>query len=974
MTLKKLTVPLTFVAGVDTSADAKITGQSLLRAENAIFPRKGAVAKRHGTKQLAGTHTEPHLAAFRDRPVLVDDDIQVADGADITAATFNAADDVNLWQVRSERAETPVGEQRFNAEVVDADQIRVWSYAIAAAGGLYDLHIETYERYSGRQLATLTIPNPSGGNNPQCRLVVLNNAIHYLYVSGLVLWRGVINQASGAIGAAAATVIAFANNQPFDAMAINDTTIISCGRAPTNEVRMGSCNVVTGANFGPLIVGSANATVVGLWNSFGTVVVGWWETVSRNLRFAQFDDVLIQTGANVNIRTLNAGESVLNISGVTLAADSTVGYLLYSFDTASIQPQVWLATLDLATPAVTSDVRQQAKSLLAAKPFESSARFYYWVTMDSTRCAYLYDGVNNIPAGKLAPATIEPHGTADPVATNWVAACSLASPWTTVLRYYIDDETAAPAAVLMTRPAVLRTEELQDDLVVPGSLQQLFDGVNCVESGYLHVPEDVSGVVPVGAGNLAAGDYRAVVVYEWRDASNRLHQSSPSNPSAAVTSPGAALITWTLPYLTHTRRDNVRVVLYRTNANGTIYYRHQTWANVKTSDSIAVVDGSLPADNDLSANPQLYISGDVVPNIQPPQGALHCEHQNRHWVVDDERRDTRVRYSKEFAAGIAIEHSSSLYLEVPPDGGDITAVRGFMGRLLVFKAARVYAFAGQPLNSLALGVGMGQPYLISEAIGTEQDKSIIQVPGGLMFRAEDRIWLMDKSLRLQPVGDPVRYQTSQWTISSAVHLPADSLAIWLTSDGDALVYNYLYGLWATWTQHDATDGAVAGGTLFFKRGADDTVRCTDVATYEDPGALVVVLAVETGWLSFAKILGYKRIYRALFGGDNLSAHTLHVEIAYDLEPTWVDDLTFASAGLTAFGEAAQLGDGAVNYQGQGYQIEVRPSRQKCTAIRFRIYDELAAAGQGLSLTALTLVAGIKSGTTARRGTGRRATP
>lgn len=986
MSLDKATIPLKFSVGVDTSTDPKIQGQALLRAENAVFPKKGSIGKRRGTKPLPGTYTEQFLTTYQDRPVALEHSIKMARGGDITGGTLAEVSTMALWNVLLERTAVPEGEQRFNAEVIEVGDVRVWAYAVYNTVSLaYDLHLETYDKEGGQLLDSTIITNPSAGNNPQCRLVQLDAALYYMYVSLTAIHLGEVNVTTGVIAAAANTgANGFANNQPIDAVAVNTESILAAGKDSTgNNLQVADLRPAT-TTYTVAAKAGVNVAAVGIWQrQADEAVVGFYLVTARELHFLAFDTALNTTVADTTITTVGATATVHNITGVSQIADTAnMFYTLWENPVGVVNPwpRIYRAVLDLPGPSVTSDAVILHKAEVASRPlddFADSGSMFLWAVYDNGRYAYLIDETG-LPVGKALPAQIQGSSSGAPLATYFVPTMVDGQ---TALRYRPDTgSTRAPVAVTIARPTSLLCIEAQDTLQIPNSIPYSFDGETCVESGYLLVMEQLAASV-AGGGNLSAGDYRGVIVPEWRDRFNRLHRGSPSVPSAIVVSGGAATFTWTIPYLCHTRRDDVVLVFYRTNADGSRYYRHPRgeFANNKGLDQFTFVDGSVAADDDLSGEPELYITGGVYGNIQPPGTAIQAEHQSRQFVADTEQSATKIRYSKTFVEGIAIEHASLLYLTVPPAGGDITALLAFMGRLLVMKESGIYAVGGKGLNAAGGGQGYSTPLLVSEARGCVRQRTIVVVPGGVMFLAEDRIWLLDKSFRVQPIGDPVRYWTDPRTtrpggvlsIKSAVHLPKQSVVVFL-SDAQALIYNYLYGAWATWVNHEASDGTEAGGLLFFKAGAADSVVVQDEATFEDNGT-PVQLSIETGWLAFAKALGVQRIYRVLVYGDKLSDHMFHLKQAYNGEPYWSHSRQLDVSSLTSYGEAAQMGDGTTDYEYQAMVLQARTQsgKQKSGAIRLRVYDTAQAGSmESFLITALGFEVGIKP--TARRvGASRR---
>ena len=56
-----------------------------------------------------------------------------------------------------------------------------------------------------------------------------------------------------------------------------------------------------------------------------------------------------------------------------------------------------------------------------------------------------------------------------------------------------------------------------------------------------------------------------------------------------------------------------------------------------------------------------------------------------------------------------------------------------------------------------------------------------------------------------------RYHYEQIALVSGAIVPEKHYAIWCSSDGVALVFDYLHGQWLEFTNHVATDCVQAGG-------------------------------------------------------------------------------------------------------------------------------------------------------------------
>lgn len=115
------------------------------------------------------------------------------------------------------------------------------------------------------------------------------------------------------------------------------------------------------------------------------------------------------------------------------------------------------------------------------------------------------------------------------------------------------------------------------------------------------------------------------------------------------------------------------------------------------------------------------------------------------------------------------------------------------------------------------------------------------------------------------------------------------------------------------------------------------------------------LDIETGWLALDGIQGFKNLRRAYFLGRLLGGCRVRIRVAYDYEEssgdiTWSDDKTWSP-------DAQQIGV---------MQFEHCLSRPYCQSVKFRLTvlgeyvdGTLAPSTAGISLTALTLLVGMK---------------
>jgi hypothetical protein len=623
-------------------------------------------------------------------------------------------------------------------------------------------------------------------------------------------------------------------------------------------------------------------------------------------------------------------------------------------------------TFNAAVAAAGTDAAMCRKTAVCSKPWIDSGNWFVWGNWDTMAYSALLDNGGNV-VGTWADEKVVGYDGSNP-GTTWFIASAYdegEGVYATALRYKLDDATVVPARITAIRTTYMQSLEAQDVMLIPGAMPMFWDGVDCVEQGFIRPEPPEVGVPPGAGGNLSAGDYYYTQTYRWRDAYNRLHESAPSAP-VKVTTVLNDLVPLRPRFTAHTHKDHVEVVIWRTEVNKVVFHRLQSWENNKQLDQIAVAWNDTIADTVLALAENLYTTGSspTLENVKPRAHKMQCIHQNRHVYVDDENPDTRLYYSKVFSPLIGIEHSDSLPLTVPPDGGDITAVWSFSDYLFVAKRHRIYIFRRNGLNSLGAGLGYDGPELYSESIGCDSPKGVVLAGTGIMWRGHDRIWGINKQLQIQPLGEPVRYWTDsqdggQLTLSGAVQLPDQHLAVWFHTGTYALVYDYLYGLWSLWTMLDATDAVEAGGVLWWKYASGHSLRYLNTALYKDNAAFQS-LNLETGQIALDGPLGIQQLYRLLLGLYNKAGHTINVQYQWDYDPEWKDADTFDSTSLAVYYGIAQfMGAGAGSYADDAYLLDVEFPRGRATAVRLKIYDTPAVGSTGESFEIVLI--GVEAG-------------
>lgn len=467
-----------------------------------------------------------------------------------------------------------------------------------------------------------------------------------------------------------------------------------------------------------------------------------------------------------------------------------------------------------------------------------------------------------------------------------------------------------------------------------------YDGVRNVEASFRYYPDAVSAA-DGSAGSIAAGTYSYVVIYEWTDSRGQIYRSAPSIPiqhTAAASK--RVVLKWR--NLLYTNKPDAGATVYRTVKDGTTYYRvGTTYVSSPTVTTISFTDNTTDAN--LVDNEIIYTAGGVLENIPPPTATFSFSYGNRLFVIGLEDENA-CRYSRTYVPGESPYFNDALELRVDEGAGGLVAGGALDDRVIFFKRSSTYFTAGDGPTDTGAQNDFRSPQRISADVGCTDPASVIRVPAGLIFKSAKGFYLLDRGMNMQYIGADVDDYNSL-VVTGAVHIESKNQVRFTHSSGAGLVYDYLHGQWGTFTNH-------SGQASVQWRGRHAIVSSSGLVKYEDPtiyldNGAAVPIKVVTPWIPLAGLQGFQRVYEAAILGENLSAHTLQVRIAYDYNDTYVQTLTGLSSVLTNGVE----------------QFKVKPARQKCQAIKFEITDinPIPTAGACLTLSGLTLTIGVKGG-------------
>lgn len=901
-----ISIPLT--KGVDHGQSPHLVEGGLLKLENGRWERTGEIVKRHGQTAISGTYgASRFMASYKDRPVAFDDLLfGIANGATYDAVSFEQVNTLLQKPIGTFSMEMIESEQTvISCDVQEAGSVRVVAYSEIvpdySPAIVIRSWVRSYSLATGRQLAEFSVGTDSRG----VRLVWTGAKMRFFYTTGGgTLTRGSVNTTTGGItdeGAMANTFnIGVLPYVPFDACAIlgADYAVMLVGLGTGGDLR-----IITLDNDNverTVLVTAALCKNVGCCLMAAGVGIAFWcdETgVLNELHAIGYGSTL--AAPLVSDATLwSHATSTIDRVGGAYAGTNTVRVYFTVLDANDERDTLRTTYTSVGGTGTPSGIhtRVAQNSRLVCKPMwhadlgntyavvctssaEKAQRCYAVVRDDGVVCARMRHGyANGFPDSIY---DVNPPGM-------WTAG-SAAGTWKFVVPSRVTADRDGVAMVSWTRIATRGcSTETRDHLIVGGAVPYVFDGRRVQELGFAQYPPQPAAAVGTSTG--VSGDVSWCVIYEAYDGQGAWHRSFPSVP-VALTGLVNVDVDVTVNTLTCTERSDVRIALYRTLDGGTEFYRVGEIANDETVPTVTITD--TVSDVDLADNERLYTDGGIKGAMAVHPFEVVGSHQQRVVYAPLEWPSTRVHYSKAIEYGVAPEFRDDFVIDVPFEGGDITGLASFLDRLLIFKEMKIYAVDGEGPDATGYGRGYSTPYLISDIVGCSDQHTIVRTPHGVMFSSENGIWLLDTSMQLQPVGLDVKYETGLYDYTHAAVQADQGHVVFFSQDTNApaLVFDFIRGNWATWTNHLARASCVSFGGKLYHMRTDDQVVVQDNTTSLDQAANVI-LKVVPPWVKVAGVGGLQRVWRGLLNGHNISPHNLHIDTQYDFDPVVVDEQEF----------------------------------------------------------------------------------
>jgi hypothetical protein len=492
----------------------------------------------------------------------------------------------------------------------------------------------------------------------------------------------------------------------------------------------------------------------------------------------------------------------------------------------------------------------------------------------------------------------------------------------------------------------LRNVEVLGSALFAGAAPWWFDGSRSGDVGFSGTNPGVAGDVAPGS-LTALGAYVAGVTYERVDSNGILHRSPVYQKAYTLTGADTSLLVTPKNVVPCSKQKSgsvvdggTNIVFYVSDASGTVLYRttRPTWlflANVPTTPGAAAATVETGFFSGNETRIPAYTLGDVLDDVQPPAFIDVCLHRGRVFAIAGDQRT--VWFSKLIAdePNVFPGFNEGLTVRVD-DGSNIVALASLDTVLLIFTEQGIYYLEGEGPGPSGFPTDYGQPRKIAADIGCLSALSVVGCQLGVLFQGSDaRIWMMTRSMSLEPLGGPVEDTLASYPVVKSATLVENFDQVrfaCVNAAGDAgrtLVWDYAPGTrqWSVY-EHGVVVSACTWRDRYVCVLSSGAVRRESLTSWLDAGAWVP-LVVETAW--FGGPTTWQRVRAVQTVGDYKSAHGFTVELSVDHSASYLQTATFTEADVLVNRGRATVRLGAQNGM-----------NPRCKAMRLRLTDTAPA--------------------------------
>lgn len=280
---------------------------------------------------------------------------------------------------------------------------------------------------------------------------------------------------------------------------------------------------------------------------------------------------------------------------------------------------------------------------------------------------------------------------------------------------------------------------------VPGGLLAQWDGSTVTEVGSLGEPVIVSATPDTSGALTSNSSYQHTMVWQWFDALGRRHFSAPAAPVVTDLAGGEDEVDLVVSPTGGASRARWTGHVYRTLANGSVFYR-VTPQSKGLTDFVSAYSDTL-SDANASVREVLYTEGGVLSADPAPASRFGAFALGRLWLAGLFARE-RIRCSTLALPGLGLSfpEQATHWLDFP---NPVTGLASLEDSLIVFTENDIYVVSGDGPDDTGLG-GFAVRQIATD-VGCTDWRSVVSTSLGVFFQSRAGIMLLPRLGGAAPV-------------------------------------------------------------------------------------------------------------------------------------------------------------------------------------------------------------------------------
>src|SRR5690606_27545571 len=325
-----------------------------------------------------------------------------------------------------------------------------------------------------------------------------------------------------------------------------------------------------------------------------------------------------------------------------------------------------------------------------------------------------------------------------------------------------------------------------------------------------------------GSGAVDDGTYSCKGTWRWDSAVGDRDRSTTATHELVEVDGGPSKILLSIPPLTVTHKDGIAAEFWRQQKNApldapfhlvsgqapdTTTGDNAYVPNNPAADTLSFTDNF--ADSPLATKETNPEGGGALESLAPPAASITAATQDRLFLAGLSDNPYRLIYSKRRGDAEVAAFHDALAVEVPPEGGAITALAFLQETLIVFCERAVYALPGEGFDNLGLGQNYGPVRVLSTDVGAVNAESVCLAPMGLGFKSHKGGYLLSGAQAPQYIGRQVADFDADEVV--AAHVMESQHQVRVVTTSRILVWDYLVDQWSEWEESGCVSATVWDG-------------------------------------------------------------------------------------------------------------------------------------------------------------------